>query len=65
MEIQVTHLEGVNSIIIKGKNRAFITTKDAVIFDRDMLTHIIVAMILNSQIDHRIIEGALEELHTD
>ncbi len=64
MEIEITFLNGVNSIIIRGKGKAFITTKDAVIFDRDMLTQIIVAMLQRGYLDYKVFEGILEELHT-
>jgi len=62
--VEITFLSGVNSIIIKGKDKAFITTKDSVIFDKSMLTYIIVAMLKEGYINHKIIEGVLEEIHT-
>ena len=64
MEVEITLLNGVNSIVIRGKGRAFLTTKDAVIIDRDMLTQIIVIMLQKGYIDHHIIEGVLEDIHT-
>lgn len=64
MEVEITLLSGVNSIVIKGKGRAFLTTKDAVIIDRDMFTQIIAIMLQKGYIDHRIIEGVLEDIHT-
>jgi hypothetical protein len=64
MEVEITLLNGANSIIIKSKGRAFLTTKDAVIFNRDMLTQIIVTLLQKDYIDHRIIEGVLEDIHT-
>jgi len=64
MEISVTHLPIVNVLIIKGKHGAFRTTKDAVIFDRDVFVHLIMAMIKEGHIDYRILEGLLEELHS-
>lgn len=62
--VEITYLEGVNSIVIKGRNKAFITTKDAVIFDKDMLTQMIVMMLLKGYLDHKIFEGILEEIST-
>lgn len=64
MEVEITLLNGVNSIVIKGKGKAFLTTKDAVVFNRDMLTQIIVTMLQKEYIDHHIIEGVLEDIHT-
>ena len=64
MEIQLTFLEGVNSIVIKGKDKAFMTTKDSVIFNRDMFEQIIVALVKNGHIDYKVLEGILEEIHT-
>lgn len=64
MEVQITYLEGVNSIVIKGSDKAFITTKDSVIFNRDMLTHIVIAMINKGYIDYKVLEGVLEQIHT-
>lgn len=63
--IEISHLEGVNTIIIKGKDRAFITTKDSVIFDKDMFTQVVIAMILKGMIDYKILEGVLEDIHTN
>jgi len=64
MEVEITLLSGVNSIVIRGKGKAFLTTKDAIIIDRDMLTQIIVIMLQKGYIDHRVIEGVLEDIHT-
>jgi TPP-dependent 2-oxoacid decarboxylase len=64
MEVEITLLSGVNSIVIRGKGKAFLTTKDAMIIDRDMLTQIIVIMLQKGYIDHRVIEGVLEDIHT-
>lgn len=64
MEVEITLLGGVNSIVIRGKGKAFLTTKDAVIINRDMLTQIIVIMLQKGYIDHHIIEGVLEDIHT-
>jgi hypothetical protein len=64
MEIQLTFLEGVNSIVIKGKDKAFITTKDSVIFNKEMFEQIIVALVKNEYIDYKVLEGILEEIHT-
>ncbi len=64
MEVEITLLSGANSIVIKGKGKAFLTTKDAVIIDRDMLTQIIVIMLQKGYIDYHIIEGVLEDIHT-
>ena len=62
--VEITFLSGTNSIVIKKKGEAFITTKDAVIFDANILTYIIEAMLKKGYIDYRIIEGILEEIHT-
>lgn len=64
MEVDITYLEGVNSIIIKGKEKAFLTTKDSVIFDRDMLTQMIVIMLAKGYLDYKVFEGILEEINT-
>ena len=62
--IEITFLPGVDSIVIKGKGKAFLTTKDAVIINRNMLTQIVVTMLQKGYIDHKIIEGVLEDVHT-
>lgn len=62
--IEITFLPGVDSIVIKGKGKAFLTTKDAVIINRSMLTQIVVTMLQKGYIDHKIIEGVLEDVHT-
>ena len=62
--VEITYLEGVNSIVIKGKDKAFMTTKDAVIFDRDMLTQMIVMMLVKGYLDHNIFDSILEEINT-
>ncbi len=62
--VEITYLVGANSIIIKGKERAFITTKDSVIFNRDMLTQMILVMLAKGYLDHRVFEGILEEINT-
>ncbi len=62
--IEITFLPGVDSIVIKGKGKAFLTTKDAVIINRNMLTQIVVIMLQKGYIDHKIIEGVLEDVHT-
>jgi hypothetical protein len=64
MEVEITYLNGVNSIVIRGKGKAFVTTKDAVIFDRDMLTQIIIAMLQKEYLDYKVFEGILEEINT-
>ncbi len=64
MGVEITFLNGVNSIVIRGKGRAFLTTKDAMIIDRDMLTQIIVIMLQKGYIDYHVIEGVLEDIHT-
>jgi len=64
MEISVTFLPVVNSIIIKGKDKAFLTTKDAVIFDRDIFIQILFAMLKEGYISPKIIEGVLEDINT-
>lgn len=64
MGVEITFLNGANSIVIRGKGKAFLTTKDAMIIDRDMLTQIIVIMLQKGYIDHHVIEGVLEDIHT-
>ncbi len=64
MEVEITYLEGVNSIVIKGKEKAFLTTKDSVIFDRDMFTQMIIIMLSRGYLDHKIFDGILEEINT-
>jgi hypothetical protein len=64
MGVEITFLDGVNSIVIKGKDKAFLTTKDSVIFDRDMLTQMIIVMLAKGYLDHKIFEGILEEINT-
>jgi hypothetical protein len=62
--VDITYLPRVNCLIIKRHGKAFITTKDAVIFDRDMFIQMLHAMIRNGQIDYKILEGILEDFHT-
>jgi hypothetical protein len=62
--VEITFLPGVDSIVIKGKDKAFLTTKDAVIINRSMLTQLIVVMLQKGYIDHKVIEGVLEDIHT-
>ncbi len=64
MGVEITFLDGVNSIVIKGKEKAFLTTKDSVIFDRDMLTQMIIIMLVRGYLDHRVFEGILEDINT-
>ncbi len=64
MEVEITYLEGVNSIVIKGKEKAFLTTKDSVIFDRDMFTQMIIIMLSRGYLDYKIFDGILEEINT-
>ncbi len=65
MGVEITYLEGVNSIVIRGKEKPFLTTKDAVIFDKDMLTQMIITMLLKGYLDHKVFEGILEEFNTE
>jgi hypothetical protein len=62
--VEITFLPGVDSIVIRGKGKAFLTTKDAVIIDRSMLTQLFVVMLQKGYIDHKVIEGVLEDIHT-
>ena len=64
ISVEITFLPGVDSIVIKGKGKAFLTTKDAVIINRNMLTQLIVIMLQKEYIDHKVIEGVLEDIHT-
>ena len=56
MEISITHLPTVDVLIIKGKNKAFRTTKDAVIFDRRVFM-----MLVTEMIKEGYLEGLLSE----
>jgi hypothetical protein len=64
MEISITYLPLVNTLLIKGRDKAFLTTKDAVLFDRDIFIQLILAMVKEGYIDYQILEGLLEEFHT-
>jgi hypothetical protein len=64
IEVAITYLPRVNCLIIRKQGKAFITTKDAVIFDRDMFIQMIHAMVKNEQIDYKVLEGILEDFHT-
>lgn len=62
--VEITFLPGVDSIVIRRKGRAFLTTKDAIIINRNMLTQLFVTMLQKGHIDHKVIEGVLEDIHT-
>lgn len=62
--IDITYLPRVNCFIIRKHGKAFLTTKDAVIFDREMFIQMLHAMVKNGQIDYKILEGILEDYNT-
>jgi hypothetical protein len=65
--ISVTLLAGTDTVVIrKGENsRAFILTNDSIIINKDTLVVLLKYMMINNLINHKVLEGLLEELHTE
>lgn len=65
--VLVTVLPNADTIVIKksSDSRVFILTDDSIIIGKDTLIMILRYLLLNNIINHKIIEGLLEEIHTE
>jgi hypothetical protein len=65
--ISVTILPGTDTLVIRkdSSSRVFILTDDSIIISRDTLVVLLKYMLTNEIINHKIMEGLLEELHTE
>jgi len=65
--ISVTLLPGTDTLVIRKdeNSRVFILTNDSIIISKDTLVVLLKYMMQNDLINHKILEGLLEELHTE
>ena len=65
--ISVTLLPGTDTLVIQKEDdsRVFILTKNSIIISRNTLVVLLKYMMHNNLINHRVLEGLLEELHTE
>lgn len=65
--ISITVLPGTDTLVIRknATSRVFILTDDSIIISRDTLVVLLKYMVMNDLINHKILEGLLEELHTE
>jgi hypothetical protein len=65
--ISVTLLPNTDTLVIRksSDSRVFILTDNSIIISKDTLVVLLKYMMKNDLINHKIIEGLLEELHTE
>jgi hypothetical protein len=65
--ISITLLPGTDTLVIrKGEDsRVFILTNDSIIISKDTLVVLLKYMMKNNLINPKILEGLLEEVHTE
>jgi len=65
--ISITLLPGTETLVIKKAidSRVFILTTDSIIMSRNTLIVILKYMMEHDMINHKTIEGLIEEFHTE
>jgi hypothetical protein len=65
--ISVTLLPNTDTLVIRksSDSRVFILTDNSIIISKDTLVVLLKYMMKNDLINHKIMEGLLEELHTE
>lgn len=65
--IYISLLPGTETVVIRknNKSRVFILTDDSIIISKDTLMILFMYMMKHRLINHKTIEGLLEELHTE
>jgi len=65
--ISITALPGTDTLVIRknSDSRVFILTDDSIIIGKDTLVVLLKYMMINNMINYKIIEGLLEEVHTE
>jgi len=65
--IYISLLPGTETVVIRKNNesRVFILTNDSIIISKDTLMILFMYMMKHNLINHKTIEGLLEELHTE
>jgi len=66
-KLTVTKLPGTMPLVIKQEAGAsfFITSKDSIVIDVAGLTFLVKFLVTNGMMDHKILEGILEEFNSD
>lgn len=65
--ISITALSGTDTLIIRknADSRVFILTDDSIIISKDTLVVLLKYMMINNLINPKVLEGLLEEVHTE
>lgn len=65
--VSITLLPGTETLVIRkdSESRVFILTDDSIIISRNTLVVLLKYMMEHNMINHKAIEGLLEEFHTE
>lgn len=59
--LRITKLPHINTIVLKQRGRVFLSTRDSIVIDTDGLELILRFLVMNSMLDHEVLERILDE----